>query len=82
MTTSTVFVLASDGSFGVSLLFFGPVALLLLALGALTLRDRRRAREDPCLRQASGGRADDGGITGTPDAWRATAFGVDTETSG
>lgn len=47
MTTSTVFVLASDGSFGVSLLFFGPVALLLLALGALTLRDRRRAREDP-----------------------------------
>lgn len=46
MTTSTVIVLASDGSFGVSMLFFGPVALLLLALGALTLRDRRRPRED------------------------------------
>ena len=31
MTAPAVFVLASDGSFGVSLLFFGPVALLLLA---------------------------------------------------
>jgi len=38
-----VTVLADHGSFGVSLLFLGPVAAMLLVLGVLTLRDRRRA---------------------------------------
>jgi len=38
-----VTVLADHGSFAVSLLFLGPVAVMLLALCVLTLRDRRRA---------------------------------------
>jgi hypothetical protein len=36
-------VFADHGSFGVSLLFLGPVAVVLLALVGLTLRERRRS---------------------------------------
>lgn len=36
-------VVADHGSLATSLPFLAPVALLLAALGALTLRDRRRA---------------------------------------
>ena len=43
ITTGAVTVLADHGSFGLSLLFLGPVAAMLLALGGLTLRDRRRS---------------------------------------
>ena len=42
MTASLV--LADHGSFGVSLLFLGPVALMLAVLIGLTVRDRLRAR--------------------------------------
>ncbi len=48
--------IADHGSFTVSLLFLGPVALMLLALCAVTLRDRRRSRDgDAESRRPSGG---------------------------
>jgi cytochrome c-type biogenesis protein CcmH/NrfF len=39
-------VLASDGSLQLSLLFGGPVGLLLLALVTMTIRERRRAGDE------------------------------------
>ena len=42
--TAGMSVLADHGSFTVSLMFGAPVALVLLALLVLTVRDRRRAR--------------------------------------
>lgn len=42
--STLVLVLADHGSFSSSLMFGGPVAAVLVALAALTLRDRRRER--------------------------------------
>lgn len=39
-------VLASNGSLSVSLLFGGPVIVMLLVLLAMTVRDRRRERRE------------------------------------
>ena len=44
--SAVIFVLADHGSFSISLMFGAPVAAVLLALAALTLRDRRRERRE------------------------------------
>ena len=44
--SAAVTVLASDGSLTSSLVFGAPVAMVLLALLVLTVRDRRRERRE------------------------------------
>jgi cytochrome c-type biogenesis protein CcmH/NrfF len=44
VTASDLVVLASNGSSTLSLLFSGPVVLMLAAVAVLTVRERRRSR--------------------------------------
>jgi cytochrome c-type biogenesis protein CcmH/NrfF len=44
--SGTVTVLATDGSLSTSLFFLGPVAMMLIALLVMTIRERRRERDD------------------------------------